>query len=382
MNIKKIWGTAAILMAAVCIQAQNRNIGINLSLWKNICTQPSDSMQTTYANIGFLSAMNRLNGIGINALGSVVQRDVNGLQLTGLANLTGGSMHGIQIAGISNVNGDDTWGLSAAGLVGILGEETKGVAFSGLVTIGGNNSYGLIAGGLINIMGDNVSGVQVSGVANITGKKSNGIIASGLLNVVGGSMNGIQLSGLANIVADKANGLQIGLGNYATHVRGLQIGLVNFYGKSLNGFQLGLVNTNPDTRTQMMLYSGNDALAHLGVRFKNQRYYTILGVSTMHRNLNDKFSIGASYRAGIFLPLYKALSVSGDLGYQHIETCGNKNEWIPRRLYALQARINMEYQFTKNFGIFATGGYGLTRYYNKSTNYDKGTIIEAGIIVF
>ena len=33
-------------------------------------------------------------------------------------------------------------------------------------------------------------------------------------------------------------------------------------------------------------------------------------------------------------------------------------------------------------GIFATGGYGLTRFYNKSSNYDKGAIIEAGIVLF
>jgi hypothetical protein len=55
---------------------------------------------------------------------------------------------------------------------------------------------------------------------------------------------------------------------------------------------------------------------------------------------------------------------------------------IPKRLYALQARANLEYQFTRKFGIFATGGYGLTRFYNKSSNYDKGAIIEAGIVLF
>ena len=58
------------------------------------------------------------------------------------------------------------------------------------------------------------------------------------------------------------------------------------------------------------------------------------------------------------------------------------DEVIPKRLYALQARANLEYQFTRKFGIFATGGYGLTRFYNKSSNYDKGAIIEAGIVLF
>lgn len=85
---------------------------------------------------------------------------------------------------------------------------------------------------------------------------------------------------------------------------------------------------------------------------------------------------------GLAVPVYKGLSISGDLGFQHIETCSNKGEVIPRRLYGLQARANLEYQISKKFGIFATGGYGLTRYYNKSGNFDKGAIIEAGIVLF
>ena len=102
----------------------------------------------------------------------------------------------------------------------------------------------------------------------------------------------------------------------------------------------------------------------------------------MYQGLNDKFSASASYRAGLSFPLYKGLSISGDLGYQHIEAFDNKDEVIPKRLYALQARANLEYQFTKKFGIFATGGYGVTRFYNKSSNYDKGSYYRSGYCSF
>ena len=334
MKIKKTILTAAILMAAVSLPAQNKSAGINISIWKDICTQPHDSTQTTYINIGLLSTMNRLNGVGINALGSVVHGDMNGVQITGLANLAGGTMRGVQLAGISNISGDNTVGLSAAGLV------------------------------------------------NITGQSFGGLMASGLLNVVGEHMNGLQIAGIANITASKLNGVQVALCNYATKTRGLQIGLVNYYKEDMKGFQLGLVNANPDTKVQMMVYGGNATPANIGVRFKNQLFYTILGVGSMYQGLNDKFSASASYRAGLSFPLYKGLSISGDLGYQHIEAFDNKDEVIPKRLYALQARANLEYQFTKKFGIFATGGYGVTRFYNKSSNYDKGAIIEAGIVLF
>lgn len=382
MKRKKTILTAAILMAAVCLSAQNKSAGINLSLWKDICTQPHDSTQTTYVNIGLLSTMNRLNGVGINALGSVVHGDMNGVQITGLANLAGGTMRGVQFAGISNISGNNTVGLSVAGLVNITGDGSKGVVITGLTNIGGDNNSGVMLSGFMNVTGNMASGLQLSGAANITGQAFNGVMTSGLLNVVGEHMNGLQMAGLANITGNKLNGVQVGVFNYATNVRGLQIGLVNYYQKEMKGFQLGLVNANPDTRVQMMMYGGNATPANIGVRFKNNLFYTIVGVGSFYQDLNDKFSISASYRAGMSFSIYKGLSISGDLGYQHIEACSNKDEVIPRRLYALQARANVEYQLTKKFGIFATGGYGLTRFYNRSSNYDKGAIIEAGIVLF
>ena len=304
------------------------------------------------------------------------------MQITGLANLAGGTMRGVQIAGVSNISGDNAVGLSAAGLVNITGDGSKGVIISGLTGIGGDNNSGIMISGLMNVTGNMASGFQFSGVSNITGQSFNGMMTSGLLNVVGENMNGLQIAGIANITAKSLNGVQVGLCNYATKAHGLQIGLVNYYREDMKGFQLGLVNANPDTRVQMMVYGGNNTAANIGVRFKNQLFYTILGVGSFDQNLNDKFSISTSYRAGLAVPVYKGLSISGDLGYQHIETCSNKDEVIPRRLYALQARANLEYQFSKKFSIFATGGYGLTRYYNKSGNFDKGAIIEAGIVLF
>lgn len=369
-------------MAAVCLPAQNKSAGVNLSLWKDISTQPMDSTQTTFVNIGFVSAMNRLNGVGVNALVGVTRRDMNGVQLSGLANVAGGSMRGVQASGISNISGNNMMGLSAAGLVSITGNNAKGVILSGLTSIAGDNAAGIMVSGFMNVSGNMASGVQFSGLSNITGQTFGGIMTSGLMNVVGEDMNGLQIAGLGNIAARELNGVQLGILNYATKAHGLQIGLINYYKEEMKGFQLGLVNANPHTRVQMMVYGGNSTLANVSARFKNELFYTILGLGTYNRNLNDKFSATASYRAGLSFPIFKRFSLSGDLGYQHIETFKNKDEVIPRRLYALQGRVNIEYQFTNKFGVFATGGYELTRYYNKSCNFDKGAIIEAGVILF
>lgn len=381
--MKKQFILTALLMASICLSAQNKSAGINLSLWKKASTQPADSTQTTYLNLGLFSQMNRLSGLGINAFGSVVNKNMNGVQVSGLANMTGGSMRGLQISGISNVNGNNLAGVSMSGLVNISGNQAKGVLITGLTNIAGDNTSGVMVSGIMNVTGNKASGVQIAGLANVTGEKFNGVIFSGLLNVVGETMNGIQFSGLANMAGKQLNGMQAGLFNYATTAHGLQIGLVNYYKNEMKGFQLGLVNANPDTKVQMMLFGGNSTKLNVGVRFKNKLFYTILGGGTHYLDFGDKFSAAAFYRAGLELPLYKNLFISGDLGYQHIETFKNKDYMdVPARLYALQARLNLEYRFTEKFGLFATGGYGGSRYYNKNKGYDKGAIVEAGIVLF
>lgn len=147
MKVSKTICTAAILMAAACLSAQNKSAGINLSLWKDISTQPVDSTQTSYLNLGVLTNMNRLKGMGINILGSVVQTDVRGVQLSGIANIIANDMKGIQFSGITNINGRKMTGVSASGLVNITGQDVTGVVLSGLINIGGDRVAGLAISG-------------------------------------------------------------------------------------------------------------------------------------------------------------------------------------------------------------------------------------------
>lgn len=399
---------ALLLLVAEAVPAQNTGnnslhkssarVGINLSLWKNIATQRTDSVGSTCINLGIFSSMNRLNGVGINVLGAVTLRDMNGVQIAGIANTVGGSMRGIQIAGISNVNGNNLCGVSLSGLVGITGNHAQGILFSGLANITGDDTGGVAIGGLLNITGDKSEGVQLAGLANIAGDNLNGVTAAGLLNIVGGNLKGVQLAGLANITGETMCGLQIaGIANVAggsargvqlsplnmaIEGKGLQLGLVNYYKDSFDGLQLGLVNANPDTRVQLMLFGGNTTKLNVGARFKNKLFYTILGGGTHYLDFSDKFSASFFYRAGLELPLYKQLFISGDLGFQHIENFKNKNYGFPERLYALQARVNLEYRLTDKFDVFVTGGYGASRFYNQAKTYEKGVIVEGGVVLF
>lgn len=410
MQIKSfnLFMTALVLLVAEVLPAQNTGqssthkdrepVGINLSLWKNIATQRTDSVGSTLFNLGIFSSMNRVNGAGINVLGAVTLRDMNGVQIAGITNTVGGSMRGIQIAGISNVNGNNLSGISLSGLVGITGNHAQGVLFSGLANIAGDNVNGVAIGGLLNITGDRSAGVHLAGLANIAGENFNGIATAGLLNIVGENLTGVQFGGLANITGEtmrglqmagvanvaggSAKGVQLAPLNMAVAGRGLQIGLVNYYKESFDGLQLGLVNANPDTKVQLMLFGGNTTKLNVGVRFKNKLFYTILGGGTHYLDFSDKFSASLFYRAGLELPLYKQLFISGDLGFQHIENFKNKNYGFPERLYALQARVNLEYRLTDKFGVFVTGGYGASRFYDRGKTYEKGLIVEGGVVLF
>ncbi len=380
--IKKTIVTAAVILTAVLgISAQNKSGGINLSVWDKVCTQPLDSAQTTYFNLGIATRMNRLNGVGLNILAGATQENMNGVQISGIANAAGGNMRGVQLAGITNVNGGTMNGVSISGLVNVSGDASRGVLITGLANIAGENSTGLMVSGLSNIAGENGSGVLITGLSNIAGNSYNGLMIGGLANISGETMNGLQIAGLANIAGEQMSGAQIALANVTGRGKGLQIGLFNFYSDDFQGLQLGLINANPSTRYQLMVYGGNSTKLNVGLRAKNDLFYTVVGVGGYYLDFDDKFSGGWFYRAGLELPLYKKLFVSGDLGFQHIELFKNKDEGYPRRLYALEARLNLEYRFTEKFGLFATGGYSKSWDYSSGHNFRNKVIVEAGTVI-
>lgn len=343
----------------------DKPIGVNLSLWKGVCTQRNDSVGQSVLNMGLVSTLNQLNGLGVNVLGSMTRQNVNGVQLTGLAAMTGRSMNGMAVAGLVGICADRMNGVSVAGLAGIGGTETNGVAVSGLLNIAGSEANGLL----------------LAGIANITGDHFRGLSIDGLMNVAGERMQGVQLSGILN-VATRAHGVQLAPVNVAAKGKGVQIGLVNYYQEEFEGVQLGLVNLHAKTRIQLMAFGGNRAKLNLAVRFKNELFYTILGAGSPYLDFKDKFSGSLFYRVGMEIPVYKKLCLSGDLGYQHIETFRNRHQGLPARFYTLQARLNLEFRAHERLGYFVSGGYSHERIYRHSGIYEQKPIIEGGIVFY
>lgn len=435
MQMKSIRYFFTILAASLILwnpsgNAQNKSGGINLSLWKNASTQPYDSLQTTYLNLGVASRLNQLKGAGLNLFSSVAANEVYGIQISGLSNIVKGSVKGIQLSGLSNINGNSVSGIVGAGIANVIGDDLQGIGIGGLMNITGDNTRGLLLSGLINITGNSSSsvdlagllnieggsknkGIKIAGVGNIVGSDLSGIALGGLINVCGSKMNGMQIASLTNICGEETNGVQLsGLGNVGIKVDGLQIagignvarslhggqiallnvaenatkgvqvGLVN-YSKSTARAKFGLVNLNPKTRYQLMIFGGNTAKGNVAMRFRNNRFYTILGLGTHYLDPGNKFSASAFYRTGLGFEIARNWYLSGDIGYQHIETFDNKEvEEIPARMYALQARLNIEYQLTNKLSIFASGGYSKTNHYSGGRTYERKPIAEFGIILF
>ena len=457
--------TTILVLVAICATSTNFVLaqrldklkkGANISL--NIKSN-KDSLESSLFNIGLLSNIYNLKGVGINVISSVVKNNMNGLQVSGLVSIAGNRANGFQFGGLANVAGNSANGLMVSGLINVAGNETKGVQFSLLGNIAGNVANGLAVGGLMNVAGNEMRGIQIGGLANISGKTQKGVAIAGLMNVVAEEMKGgqlsaimnisgvnakgaqisavsnvgvnlngmqfsalsniaagqmkgfqmcgavniavetnraFQLSGITNIAQSKMNGVQFAPGNYAGEMKGVQIGILNLAEGSAKGLQIGiinhskdstlhkigLVNITPKTRIQLMAFTGNTSKINLAVRFKNRRTYSILGIGTHYLGLDDKFSGAMFYRTGLHYQLARKLEISGDLGYYHIESFENEDSNTPKRMYSLQGRVNLEYQIRRKFSIFASGGYGIMRYYDQNKFFDKKPIIALGVILF
>ena len=263
--------------------------------------------------------------------------------------------------------------------VGIVSAQdtVKGFQFGIISSVAPDGGHGFQFGGVSNTSGHTFNGLQLGGISNITQGMDKGLQLSGFLNVSSNLMNGWQF-GAVNY-ADSLDGTQIGFFNVARrHAEGWQIGIINLSYDTI-GHKIGLVNVNPTTDIDLMMYGGSSTKSNLAVRYRNRSTYNIIGVGTHFMGLDSKFSGALFYRLGQYSQLSPKWSLSGDIGYYHVETFSKNNREKPERLYSLQARINADYQINNKFGAFASVGWGLTRYYDRNETYRNRPLFELGL---
>lgn len=143
--------------------------------------------------------------------------------------------------------------------------------------------------------------------------------------------------------------------------------------------KIGLVNVDPNTTIDFMAYGGNVNKINVAARFRGRNTYRIIGFGTHYMGLDKKFSGALFYRLGQYIQPGRRWSLGGDIGFSHIETFEHNSADKPERLFSLEARLNVDYQFHRNWGAFATVGYGDARYYKGGSRYRNNVIVEAGV---
>jgi opacity protein-like surface antigen len=265
---------------------------------------------------------------------------------------------------------------SPVGIVSVQ-DSVKGFQFGVFSSVAADGGYGVQLSGISNASARLFNGLQLSSTSNITAGMNQGLQLAGILNVSEGMMGGWQL-GMVNY-ADSLDGAQIGVFNVARkRPRGWQVGLVNVSYDSI-GHKIGLVNVSPRTRIDLMLYGGSSTKINGAMRYRNKSTYNIIGIGTHFMGLDSKFSGALFYRLGQYWQLSPKWSLSGDVGFYHVETFEKNSNNAPERLYSLQARVNADYQITERIGAFASVGWGLTRYYDRNETYRNRPLVELGV---
>lgn len=368
----------AFLSCVVRAQQRTRDRMLNLDISISGDGNNHDSTKTNYFSLGLLCDKYCLNGLQIEALWSADRISSSGAMISGLVGVSH-RMKGVQISGLNSVVVQQMSGVQLSSILNVAGESMNGLQLAAI----GNLTprlHGFQFAGVNNIVSEELQGVQFCSVINVAVRARRSLQFSSLVNVCQSSFSGVQIA--ATNFTDSLKGLQVGLLNVcARHSGGWQIGLLN-WSHNTSMRTIGLVNLDPSTRIQMMFYGGNTSKINTAVRFRNQNIYTIVGFGTHYLGMNDKFSGSLFYRKGLLFPVFHKFEMGGDVGYYHIENFQNNDAEIPERMYSLQARIHLEYRLQQKLGLFLSGGYSWTRYYDKNKFYERKPLVEAGIVVF
>ncbi len=314
------------------------NVGIGLN------HLVGDSALYSSGNISLLGNVDTLRGVQIGVFTSGVRQQMRGVSIGGLMTASGGDVRGLQLAGVSNIAHGGN-GMQMA-----------------LFTNASTNPY---------------RGIQASGICNIAMGVKRGIQFAAVANVCASHMRGVQMGGYN--YADTLSGSQFGIVNVCvSHPRGVQVGIIN-YSRDTVAHKIGLVNVNPKTRVDLMAFVGSSTKMNIAVRFRNKSTYNIIGVGTHYFGLDERFSGALFYRVGQYFNIGSNLTLSGDLGYYHVESFMENSDEKPERLYSLQGRLNLDWQAGHYVGVFASVGYGDTRYYYHSRHYRRRMLLEAGM---
>lgn len=238
------------------------------------------------------------NKVELGGLFNINKGDVKFLQMAGLFNLVGGAMQGVQMAGLTNVVLDDTRAVQM--------------------------------GGLGNFTSGSLQGVQLGGVLNLATKEVKGAQLGGVANYAHSDLSGVQVAGILNI-GNRIKGSQIGLFNYADSISGVSIGLLSIVRKGYRQVEVGADEVLP---------------LNFAFRTGTRNFYNILSAG-FRPDFTDSVTWAFGYGVGAAPRLGKKVFMNIELSSSQMNLANVAALNLINRAY-----IGLEYQFSKNIGIY------------------------------
>lgn len=324
-----------------------------------------------------------VNGVEAGTVFNIVKKDAKYVQAAGIVNIVGGNVVGVQAAGIHNNVLDSVTGVQAAGISNLARRTMTGVQAAGVYNLAGKKLTGLQASGIINNAIDTVVGLQAAGILNmsvkdVTGGQMAGVLntsvndltgiqAAGLLNVSIGDVTGVQMAGNINFCAGTLRGLQYSsLLNYATKVKGMQLGLVNI-ADSVDGVSFGLFSFVLKGYHKLAIHTEEVMPYNVTVKTGTHWLYNIYTAGMTPSADNKSYLLGLGY--GSDLAISNRFSISPELT-GNVIYLGN---WAEVNSL-VKFRANLNIHFGKYITVF--GGPTFNMYWDNNQKKVEGYATE------
>ena len=213
--------------------------GINITLWQP--KQDNEWSRVEGISLGLIPGAGHLRGLQIGALGIMAIEDAKGINIGGLGIGSGGDMTGINIGGLGAGSGGDMKGLNIGGLGMGAGGNLEGINIGGLGVGAGEDMKGLNIGVLGIGAGRDLYGINIGGLGAGAGENMAGLNFGVLGLGAGNNLVGITIAGFGAGAGGELKGLTIcGFGAGAPAVKGITIAGFGVGGEHINGITMAL----------------------------------------------------------------------------------------------------------------------------------------------
>lgn len=214
-----------------------RVTGVNITFWQP--GKDNKDSVVHGVSLGIVPGAGELRGIQLGLLGVAANKSADGISIGGLGVAAGTSLFGIAAGGLGVAAGSDLTGFAFGGLGVGAGTDLLGVAAGGLGVGAGGNLTGIAIGGVGVGAGGSVAGITIGGIGAGAGHDMAGINIGGVGLGAGENLTGLNIAGLAAGAGGRLAGLTVcGLAAGAKEVVGLTVGGLAVGGQVLKGAQI------------------------------------------------------------------------------------------------------------------------------------------------